>query len=201
LQGMRGMKDQARLAAMWSLNVMLDSPRNFYLLCTCFANMMITAHVFQNKYLFITVKLISNYYCCYYSYNSYIFHMMLYQISSSKDRLQLYLSFTRNCLFLYRSIIFYLENKALNFCAKARISLEYGELKGIAKIYAGVFFLRWSRGNIPKAISIGFITARLAQTLDSTFLKILTLPKLAHLLMISCRNSEAVTLLRELGKH
>ncbi|RLU22084.1 hypothetical protein DMN91_006464 [Ooceraea biroi] len=101
-------------------------------------------------------------------------------------------------VFKNKSIISCLENRALNICAKKRHSLEFQELNAIAEVYAGVFFLRWSRGEISKAIRIGFITIRMAQTLDSTFLKLLILPRLAHLLMITCRHSEAVALLREL---
>lgn len=36
--------------------------------------------------------------------------------------------------------------------------------------------------------------------MDSVFLKLLVLPTLVYLLMISCRHSEVVALLRELGK-
>lgn len=99
-----------------------------------------------------------------------------------------------------RSIVPYLEKEALSICAKKRDSLELQELKVIAELYAGIFFSRWLRGEIHKAIRIGFITMRMAQTMDSMFLKLLILPRLVHLLMISCRHSEVVTLLRELGE-
>jgi len=93
-----------------------------------------------------------------------------------------------------------LEKQALSICAKKGDLLEFQELEVIAELYAGIFFSRWLRGEISKAIRIGFITMRMAQTMDSVFLKLLILPRLAHLLMISCRHSEVVTLLRELGK-
>lgn len=99
-----------------------------------------------------------------------------------------------------RSIVPYLEKQALKICAKKGDLLEFQELKAIAELYAGVFFSRWLRGEISKAIKIGFITMRMAQTMDSVYLKLLILPRLAHLLMISCRHSEVVTLLRDLGK-
>lgn len=93
-----------------------------------------------------------------------------------------------------------MEKQALDICAKKGDFLEFQELKGIAEVYAGVFFSRWLRGEINKAIRIGFIVSRMAQTMDSVFLKTLILPRLAHLLMMSRRHSEVVVLLRELGK-
>lgn len=41
----------------------------------------------------------------------------------------------------------------------------------------------------------------MAQTIDSMYLKWHILPRLAHLLMILCRYSEVVTVLRELGEN
>lgn len=99
-----------------------------------------------------------------------------------------------------RSVISNLEKQALNICTRKGDFLEFQELKGIAELYAGIFFSRWLRGEISKAIRIGFIVTRMAQTMDSVFLKSLVLPRLAHLLMISRRHSEVVVLLRELGE-
>nr|XP_012215653.1 PREDICTED: uncharacterized protein LOC105668056 [Linepithema humile] len=144
-RGTKGMKKQARLAAIWGLNAALDSSRDFLTICTSFTNMMLTAHVYQDK-----------------------------------------------------SIILYLEKHALSICAKKGNFLEFQELNAIAEVYAGIFFSRWLRGEISKAIKIGFIATRMAQTMDSVFLKLLILPRLVHLLMILCRHSEVVALLREL---
>lgn len=44
------MRKHARLAAIWGLNAALDSSGDFITLCTSFTNMMITAHVYQNKW-------------------------------------------------------------------------------------------------------------------------------------------------------
>ncbi|KAG5334640.1 ADCYA cyclase, partial [Acromyrmex charruanus] len=108
-----------------------------------------------------------------------------------------YIEQLANCLALM-SIVPYLEKEALSICAKKGDLLELQELKVIAELYAGIFFSRWLRGEINKAIRIGFITMRMAQTIDSIFLKLLMLPRLVHLLMTSCRHSEVVSLLREL---
>lgn len=99
-----------------------------------------------------------------------------------------------------RSVISHLEKQAINVCARKGDFLEFQELKGVAELYAGIFFSRWLRGEISKAIRIGFIVTRMAQTMNSIFLKSLVLPRLAHLLMISRRHSEVVVLLRELGE-
>ncbi|KAJ8667553.1 hypothetical protein QAD02_009216 [Eretmocerus hayati] len=40
----KGMQEHARLAAIWGLNVALESSKDFFVLCTAFAHMMITAH-------------------------------------------------------------------------------------------------------------------------------------------------------------
>lgn len=64
LQGTKGMKKQARLAAIWGLNAALDSSRDFFTICTSFTNMMLTAHVYRNKYvkaLILLYNLINNY--------------------------------------------------------------------------------------------------------------------------------------------
>lgn len=92
-----------------------------------------------------------------------------------------------------------MENEALKICAEKGNHLEFFELKVITELYAGIFFSRWLRGEINKAIRFGFITIRMAQTINSGFLKLLLLPRLVHLLTISCRHSEIVALLRELG--
>lgn len=84
-------------------------------------------------------------------------------------------------------------------CNEKKEALESQELNVIAEFYAGIFFSRWLKGQISKAIQIGFICCRMANTIGSTFLRLLILPRLAHLLMISCRHSEVVTQLRELG--
>ncbi|XP_011705008.1 PREDICTED: uncharacterized protein LOC105460274, partial [Wasmannia auropunctata] len=123
-------------------------------------------------------------------------------LDASNDFLTLCTSFTSMMMTAHvyqtKSIVPYLEKQALNICAKKGDLLEFQELKVIAALYGGIFFSRWLRGEIIKAIRIGFITMRMAQTMDSVFLKLLILPRLAHLLMISCRHSEVVALLREL---
>ncbi|KAG5306968.1 ADCYA cyclase, partial [Acromyrmex insinuator] len=121
----------------------------------------------------------------------------------SNDFVTLCTSFTNMMIIAHvyqtnRSIVPYLEKEALSICAKKGDLLELQELKVIAELYAGIFFSRWLRGEISKAIRIGFITMRMAQTIDSMFLKLLMLPRLVHLLMISCRHSEVVSLLRDL---
>lgn len=98
-----------------------------------------------------------------------------------------------------RSVISRLEQRGLNICNEKPGAPELQELNVIAELYAGIFFSRWVRGQISDAIEIGFICSRLAGTIASTFLKLLILPRLAHLLMISCRHPEVVTQLRELG--
>ncbi|XP_018341276.1 PREDICTED: adenylate cyclase type 10-like, partial [Trachymyrmex septentrionalis] len=123
-------------------------------------------------------------------------------LDASNDFLTLCTSFTNMMIIAHvyqtMSIVPYLEKEALNICAKKGDLLELQELKVIAELYAGIFFSRWLRGEINKAIRIGFITMRMAQTMGSIFLKLLVLPRLVHLLMISCRHSEVVTLLRKL---
>ncbi|XP_039306665.1 adenylate cyclase type 10 isoform X1 [Solenopsis invicta] len=123
-------------------------------------------------------------------------------LDASNDFFILCASFTNMMLTAHvyqtKLLVPYLEKEALSICAKKGSLLEFQELKAIAELYAAVFFSRWLRGEIGKAIRIGFITMRMAQTLDSMFLKLLILPRLAHLLMISCRHSEAVAMLREL---
>ncbi|KYN26915.1 Adenylate cyclase type 10, partial [Trachymyrmex cornetzi] len=123
-------------------------------------------------------------------------------LDASNDFLTLCTSFTNMMIIAHvyqtKSIVPYLEKEALSICAKKGDLLELQELKVIAELYAGIFFSRWLRGEINKAIRIGFITMRMAQTMDSVFLKLLILPRLVHLLMISCRHSEVVTLLRKL---
>ncbi|EGI58228.1 Adenylate cyclase type 10 [Acromyrmex echinatior] len=120
----------------------------------------------------------------------------------SNDFVTLCTSFTNMMIIAHvyqtKSIVPYLEKEALSICAKKGDLLELQELKVIAELYAGIFFSRWLRGEISKAIRIGFITMRMAQTIDSMFLKLLMLPRLVHLLMISCRHSEVVSLLRDL---
>ncbi|KAF3423044.1 hypothetical protein E2986_13888 [Frieseomelitta varia] len=142
----KGMKKHARLAAIWGLNAALDSKKDLHVLCTAYTNMIITAHMYQERYL-----------------------------------------------------IPYLEQRGINICNEKKEALESQELNVIAEFYAGIFFSRWLKGQISKAIQIGFICYRMANTIGSTFLKLLILPRLAHLLMISCRHSEVVTQLRELG--
>ncbi|KYN02894.1 Adenylate cyclase type 10 [Cyphomyrmex costatus] len=123
-------------------------------------------------------------------------------LDASNDFLTLCTSFTNMMttahVYQTKLIVPYLEKEALSICAKKGDLLEFQELQVIAELYAGIFFSRWLRGEISKAIRIGFITMRMAQTMDSVFLKLLVLPRLIHLLMISCRHSEVVTLLREL---
>ncbi|XP_014207878.1 adenylate cyclase type 10-like [Copidosoma floridanum] len=44
---MKGMHDHAKLAAIWGLNVALESSKDFFVLCTSYAHMMITAQANQ----------------------------------------------------------------------------------------------------------------------------------------------------------
>ncbi|XP_033176159.1 adenylate cyclase type 10 [Bombus impatiens] len=141
----KGMKKHARLAAMWGLNAALESNKDLYILCTSFTNMLITAHMYQDRY-----------------------------------------------------IVPYLEQRAINICNESRETLEAQELNVIVQLYTGIFFSRWIRGQISKAIQIGFNCSRMASAIGSTFLKLVVLPRLIHLLMISCRHPEVVTQLREL---
>ncbi|XP_076659700.1 adenylate cyclase type 10 [Halictus rubicundus] len=141
----KGMKKHARLAAIWGLNTALKTKGNFVVLSTSYANMLITAHMYQD-----------------------------------------------------RSIIPSLEEKSLDICRQSRDAIEAQELNMIAQLYAGIFFSRWVNGQITKAIKIGFICCRMAATIGSTFLKLLIMPRLTHLLMLSCRHSEAICQLREL---
>ncbi|CAK9807130.1 Adenylate cyclase type 10 [Anthophora plagiata] len=141
----KGMKKQARLAAIWGLNTALEANTNLFVLCTSYTNMLITAHMYRDRH-----------------------------------------------------IIPYLEQKGINICSESKEVLESRELNVIAELYAGIFFSRWLRGQITKATKIGFVSYRIASTIGSTFLKLLILPRLIHLLMISCRHSEVVTQLREL---
>ncbi|KOC60399.1 Adenylate cyclase type 10 [Habropoda laboriosa] len=141
----KGMKKHARLAAIWGLNTALESNKNLFVLCTSYTNMLITAHMYQD-----------------------------------------------------RRIIPYLEQKGINICSDSKEVLESRELNVIAELYTGIFFSRWVRGQITRATKIGFVSYRMASTIGSTFLKLLILPRLIHLLMISCRHSEVVTELREL---
>ncbi|XP_076763166.1 adenylate cyclase type 10 [Xylocopa sonorina] len=141
----KGLKKHARLAAIWGLNAALKSNRNLLILCTSYTNMLITAHMYQDRY-----------------------------------------------------IIPHIEQKSIDLCNESKDTLESQEVNAIAELYAGIFFSRWLRGLISTAIQIGFICYRMANTIGSTFLKLLVLPRLVHLLMISCRHSEVVTQLREL---
>ncbi|XP_078052180.1 adenylate cyclase type 10 [Augochlora pura] len=141
----KGLKKHARLAAIWCLNTALETNGNFFVLSTSYTNMLITAHMYED-----------------------------------------------------RAIIPYLEEKGLDICRQSRDAIEAQELNMIALLYAGIFFSRWVNGQMSKAIKIGFICCRMAATIGSTFLKQLIMPRLAHLLMLSCRYSEAITQLREL---
>lgn len=87
----------------------------------------------------------------------------------------------------------------MDICSESKEALEAQELNVIAELYAGIFFSRWIRGQVSKAIRIGFICCRMASSVGSMSLNLLVLPRLIHLLMLSCRHSEVVTQLRELG--
>ncbi|XP_076380390.1 adenylate cyclase type 10 [Megalopta genalis] len=141
----KGMKRHARLAAIWCLNTALRTTGNFFVLSTSYTNMLITAHMYED-----------------------------------------------------RAIIPSLEEKGLDICRQSRDAIEAQELNMIALLYAGIFFSRWVNGQVSKAIKIGFVCCRMAATIGSTFLKQLIMPRLTHLLMLSCRYSEAITQLREL---
>ncbi|XP_014609400.1 PREDICTED: adenylate cyclase type 10-like, partial [Polistes canadensis] len=140
----KGMKKQARLAAIWALNT--ARPNNdFFILSTCYTNMLITAHVYRIK-----------------------------------------------------NIIISLENESIDLCNEKTRIIEYQNLKVIVELYAGIFFSRWIRGQIKKAINIGFIVMKLAKSIDLTYIQCIVLPQLVHILMISCRHSEVVSILRDL---
>ncbi|KAI4504143.1 hypothetical protein M0802_000614 [Mischocyttarus mexicanus] len=140
----KGMKKQARLAAIWALNT--ARPNNdFFILSTCYTNMLITAHVY--------------------------------------------------CI---KNIITCLEKESIDLCNEETKIIEYQTLKVIVELYAGVFFSRWIRGQIKKAMDIGFIVVKLAKSIDLTYIQCIVLPRLVHLLMISCRHSEVVSILRDL---
>ncbi|XP_015190551.1 PREDICTED: LOW QUALITY PROTEIN: adenylate cyclase type 10-like [Polistes dominula] len=149
----KGMKKQARLAAIWALNT--ARPNNdFFILSTCYTNMLITAHVYRIKYIH-THELI-------------------------------------------RNIIISLEKESIDLCNEETRIIEYQHLKVIVELYAGIFFSRWIRGQIKKALDIGFIVMKLAKSIDLTYIQCIVLPQLVHLLMISCRHSEVVSILRDL---
>ncbi|XP_043487530.1 adenylate cyclase type 10-like [Polistes fuscatus] len=140
----KGMKKQARLAAIWALNT--ARPNNdFFILSTCYTNMLITAHVYRIK-----------------------------------------------------NIIISLENESIDLSNEETRIIEYQDFKVIVELYAGIFFSRWIRGQIKKAIDIGFIVMKLAKNIDLTYIQCIALPQLVHLLMISCRHSEVVSILRDL---
>ncbi|KAK2576827.1 hypothetical protein KPH14_005461 [Odynerus spinipes] len=97
-----------------------------------------------------------------------------------------------------KNIIPSLENESIELCNEEKRSIEYRDLKVIVELYAGVFFSRWIRGNIAKAIEIGFIANKLAKTIDLTYIECIVLPRLIQLLMISSNHSQVVSALREL---
>ncbi|XP_053973137.1 adenylate cyclase type 10-like [Hylaeus volcanicus] len=123
-------------------------------------------------------------------------------INSSRNLFLLCTSYTNMLITAHmyrdRAIIPYLEESGIRICSESKESLEYSELSVIAELYAGIFFSRWVRGQIAKATKIGFVCCRIANTIGSTFLQLLLLPRLAHLLMLSCRHPEVVAQLREL---
>nr|XP_012152584.1 PREDICTED: LOW QUALITY PROTEIN: adenylate cyclase type 10-like [Megachile rotundata] len=97
-----------------------------------------------------------------------------------------------------RSVIPHLEQRSINICSESKEALEAQELNMVAELYTGIFFSRWVRGQISKATRIGFICSRIATAIGSMYLQLLIFPRLAHLLMVSCRHPEVVTQLREL---
>ncbi|XP_066584846.1 adenylate cyclase type 10-like [Prorops nasuta] len=97
-----------------------------------------------------------------------------------------------------KKIISYLENESIVLCCEMQDTVELKELKLIADLYTGIFFSRWLNGKINAAIAIGFVSIRLSRTIASTVLQLIILPRLIHLLMVSCRLPEVVTMLREL---
>lgn len=92
-----------------------------------------------------------------------------------------------------------MEDESIDFCNEEMRLIEYQDLKIIIELYAGVFFSRWIRGQIEKAIEIGFIVIRLARSINLTDTECIVLPRLINLLMLSCRHSEIVSVLRDLG--
>ncbi|KAF7398544.1 hypothetical protein HZH66_006441 [Vespula vulgaris] len=96
------------------------------------------------------------------------------------------------------NIIKYLEDESIDLCNEEMRLIEYQDLKIIIELYAGVFFSRWIRGQIEKAIEIGFIVIRLARSINLTDTECIVLPRLINLLMLSCRHSEIVSVLRDL---
>ncbi|XP_046822175.1 adenylate cyclase type 10-like [Vespa crabro] len=102
------------------------------------------------------------------------------------------------CTKFVSNIIKYLENESIDLCNEEVRMIEYQDLKIIIELYAGVFFSRWLRGQINEAIDIGFIIIRLAKSINLTNTECIVLPRLINLLMISCRYSEIVSILRDL---
>ncbi|XP_035733005.1 adenylate cyclase type 10-like [Vespa mandarinia] len=101
-------------------------------------------------------------------------------------------------MYCTNNIIKYLENESIDLCNEEVRIIEYQDLKIIIELYAGVFFSRWLRGQINEAIDIGFIIIRLAKSINLTNTECIVLPRLINLLMISCRYSEIVSILRDL---
>nr|KAF7425239.1 hypothetical protein H0235_007677 [Vespula pensylvanica] len=101
-------------------------------------------------------------------------------------------------IYCSNNIIKYLENESIDLCNEEMRLIEYQDLKIIIELYAGIFFSRWIRGQIDKAIEIGFIVIRLAKSINLTSTECIVLPRLVNLLMLSCRHSEIVSVLRDL---
>ncbi|KAF7401323.1 hypothetical protein HZH68_007143 [Vespula germanica] len=105
---------------------------------------------------------------------------------------------TTGHIYCSNNIIKYLENESIDLCNEEMRLIEYQDLKIIIELYAGIFFSRWIRGQIDKAIEIGFIVIRLAKSINLTSTECIVLPRLINLLMLSCRHSEIISVLRDL---
>ena len=169
----KGMREHARLAAIWGLNAALASSKDFFALCTAYSNMIIIAHNYQ------------------YRYDRLLIRAIFFFISPVLPHWIVFVDF--------RSIIPFLENDGISMCSQRRNALELQELNAIAELYSSIFFSRWLRGQTSRASSLGFIAASIARTVRSVNLRLVILPRLIHLLMVEFRHDEVVMLLRELG--
>ncbi|XP_043469303.1 adenylate cyclase type 10-like [Leptopilina heterotoma] len=142
---LKGMFIHAHLAAIWGLIVALESSKDFLVLCTAYANMMVTANYID-----------------------------------------------------LGNIISHLENDGLRICSQRKDALELQELKAVGELYSGIFSSRWLRGMTLKSCNLGFIGNRIASTVRSTVLQLTILPRLIHVMLVTCRTDEAIYLLNEM---
>lgn len=93
-----------------------------------------------------------------------------------------------------------MENDGLKICSQRKDALELQELKAVGELYSGIFSSRWLRGMTLKSCNLGFIGNRIASTVRSTTLQLTILPRLIQVMLVTCRNDEAIYLLNEMGK-